>query len=160
MVEGCRLPVRMHGTEEWPLAEIISIKEELGIIVYYVHYVDFNKRLDEWVLEDDLDTRKVQFPRKDGLTTGQNTTGVSTPKRLISTSRPTSPVHHQTPDVQVNGSAVLAAALQKKINRKRKTTSISAPPLTPSSIISCKNLDVSIEKQQNMNIIHSSVKLR
>lgn len=87
--------------------------------------------MDEWVPEEDLDTRKVQFPRKDGLTTGQNTTGVSTPKRLISTSRPTSPVHHHIPDVQVNGSAVLAAALQKKINRKRKAPSISAPPLTP-----------------------------
>jgi histone acetyltransferase HTATIP len=78
-----------------------------------------------------LDTRKVQFPRKDGLTTGQNTTGVSTPKRLISTSRPTSPVHHHNQDVQVNGSAVLAAALQKKINRKRKAPSISNPPMTP-----------------------------
>lgn len=81
-----------------------------------------------------MDTRKVQFPRKDGLTTGQNTTGVSTPKRLISTSRPTSPVHQQnTPDLQVNGSAVLAAALQKKINRKRKAPSNIAPPLTPAT---------------------------
>lgn len=90
-----------------------------------------NKRLDEWVREEDLDTRKVQFPRKDGLTTGQNTTGVSTPKRLISTSRPTSPVHHQ--DVQVNGNTVLAAALQKKFNRKRKAPSISTTttPATP-----------------------------
>lgn len=85
--------------------------------------------------EEDLDTRKVQFPRKDGLTTGQNTTGVSTPKRLISTSRPASPVHQ---DVQVNGNTVLAAALQKKFNRKRKAPSISAtapptpvPPATP-----------------------------
>jgi hypothetical protein len=34
------LPVRMHGTEEWPLAEIISIKEEFGTTGYYVHYVD------------------------------------------------------------------------------------------------------------------------
>lgn len=77
--------------------------------------------------EEDLDTRKVQFPRKDGLTTGQNTTtgGTSTPKRLISTSRPTSPIH-QTPEV--NGSAVLAAALQKKFNRKRKAPPISATP--------------------------------
>lgn len=96
-----------------------------------------NKRLDEWVPEEDLDTRKVQFPRKDGMTTGQNTTGVSTPKRLISTSRPTSPIHHHTPDIQVNGSAVLAAALQKKINRKRKAPSLSVstplPPMTPTT---------------------------
>lgn len=37
-----------------------------------------NKRLDEWVTEESLDTRKVHFPRKDG---GSNT-GVSTPKKL------------------------------------------------------------------------------
>lgn len=81
-----------------------------------------NKRLDGWVMEDYLDTRKVQFPRKDGTTTGQNT-GVTTPKKQITlpsiptTSRPTSPI---SGNELVNGSAVLAAALQKKINRKRK----------------------------------------
>lgn len=96
--------------------------------------------MDEWVREDDLDTRKVQFPRKDGMATGQNTTtGVSTPKqRLISTSRPTSPINLQTPEVQLNGNAVLAAALQKKFNRKRKTPSISTsappPPLLPPNV--------------------------
>lgn len=83
-----------------------------------------NKRLDGWVMEDFLDTRKVQFPRKDGTTTGQNT-GVTTPKKLVlpalpTTSRPTSPV---SGNELVNGSAVLAAALQKKINRKRKVCS-------------------------------------
>lgn len=75
-------------------------------------------------MEDFLDTRKVQFPRKDGTTTGQNT-GVTTPKRLNlpaassmpTSSRPASPV---SGNELVNGSAVLAAALQKKINRKRK----------------------------------------
>lgn len=39
-MEGCRLPVKMSGTEEWPLAEIISIREEDGALTYYVHYVD------------------------------------------------------------------------------------------------------------------------
>lgn len=125
--EGCRLPVRMYGTDDWPLAEIISIRDVNGKPMFYVHYVDFNKRLDGWVTEEFLDTRKVQFPRKDGTTTGQNT-GVTTPKKVIlnmSTaaivpiqSRPTSPVSSN--EQLVNGSAVLAAALQKKNNRKRK----------------------------------------
>ncbi|GLV35829.1 Tat interactive protein 60kDa [Carabus blaptoides fortunei] len=165
LLEGCRLPVRMQGSDDWPLAEIISIKDEKTTKSYYVHYVDFNKRLDEWVSEEALDTRKVQFPRRDGNTTG---TGVSTPKKthigggggggagaggiptpvgvstgasvlasssvppsapsglVVSTptgppvSRPASPV---APEL-VNGSAVLAAAIQKKINRKRKGTSL------------------------------------
>lgn len=86
-----------------------------------------NKRLDEWVMEEYLDTRKVQFPRRDGTTTGQNT-GVTTPKKqnippapftgAIINSRPTSPII--TNNDLVNGSAVLAAAIQKKLNRKRK----------------------------------------
>ncbi|XP_034119045.1 histone acetyltransferase Tip60 [Drosophila nasuta] len=100
LTEGCRLSVRMHKTDDWPLAEIVSIKELDGRRQFYVHYVDFNKRLDEWVNEDDLDTRKVQFPRRDGPQTGTNT-GVTTPKRhhslAGSVSRPTSPQPQSTP---------------------------------------------------------------
>ncbi|EDW37492.1 GL21384 [Drosophila persimilis] len=96
LTEGCRLPVRMHKTDDWPLAEIVSIKELDGRRQFYVHYVDFNKRLDEWVNEEDLYTRKVQFPRRDGSQTGTST-GVTTPQRhhslAGSVSRPTSPQH-------------------------------------------------------------------
>lgn len=79
--------------------------------------------------EDCLDTRKVQFPRKDGTTTGQNT-GVTTPKKQIALpaipnqSRPSSPV---SGNELINGSAVLAAALQKKISRKRKVCGVLPP---------------------------------
>lgn len=93
--------------------------------------ISVNKRLDDWVGEDCLDTRKVQFPRKDGTATGQNT-GVTTPKRFISNSmgplgsnltmsRPTSPKAENENDL-VNGNTVMAAAIQKKINRKRKVS--------------------------------------
>lgn len=97
-----------------------------------------NKRLDEWVTEEDLDTRKVQFPRRDGTQTGAST-GVTTPKRHLtsasgsgvgaaisgnfgSVSRPNSPPPASTTGNSeiVNGNTVLAAALQKRINRKRK----------------------------------------
>ncbi|XP_030245692.1 histone acetyltransferase Tip60 [Drosophila navojoa] len=140
LTEGCRLSVRMHKTDDWPLAEIVSIKEQDGKRQFYVHYVDFNKRLDEWVNEDDLDTRKVQFPRRDGPQTGTST-GVTTPKRhhslAGSVSRPTSPQPQNAGGLSgaiaggsmansnsgtelVNGNNVLAAALQKRINRRRK----------------------------------------
>lgn len=102
-----------------------------------------NKRLDEWVTEDRLDLRKVQFPRKDG----SKEPGSATPKRIglgggqipssagsvtpqpvekeRQTSRPTSPVSSLTPDF-ISGSTVLATALQKKMSRKRKGTSLEA----------------------------------
>ncbi|XP_059045075.1 histone acetyltransferase Tip60 isoform X4 [Achroia grisella] len=138
LVEGCRLPVRMQGGDDWPLAEIISIKDIRGQRGFYVHYVDFNKRLDEWVGETWLDTRKVQFPRRDGAPTGGTTTPKKThigsggavmpnfitslpgePRQLIS--RPASPTLGHDSTSLVNGGAVLAAALQKKMNRKRKS---------------------------------------
>lgn len=130
------------------LAEIISIKDVQGTKCYYVHYVDckyfiqhsifvtrrcffsvlVNKRLDEWVTEESLDTRKVHFPRKD-IGPG---TGVTTPKKIhigsgigsgissgistsAQTSRPCSPILNNAE--LLNGNAVLAAALQKKMNR-------------------------------------------
>ena len=34
---------------------------------YYVHYVDYNKRLDEWVTEERLDTRRITPPAKGPL---------------------------------------------------------------------------------------------
>ena len=111
VTEGSRLPVRMrhpgeekaaatfpesqNGFEEWPMAEILSIRTtDGGVSQYYVHFVDYNKRLDEWVTEDRLDTRRIEPPSlKD-----DKTTGLSTPlRRTVSmatstvTSRPSSP---------------------------------------------------------------------
>jgi len=118
LTEGCRLSVRMHSSDDWPLAEVISIKDVGNMRYYYVHYIDYNKRLDEWVTEDRLDTRKVQYPRKDGMT-GTAGTGASTPNRkvenlsILSQSRPASPLSIP-PVVHNNDPTVLSAALQKK----------------------------------------------
>lgn len=94
------------------------------IFDFFIYVID-NKRLDEWVTEERLDTRKVQYPRKDGMTTGTSGTGASTPKikvepiSILSQSRPASPL--SLPPVVLNNDAtVLSAALQKKISRKRK----------------------------------------
>ena len=73
VTEGCRLPVRMkkgdfggedskEDPEEWPKAEILSMRTVDGINQYYVHFVDYNKRLDEWVTEERLDTRRIEPP--------------------------------------------------------------------------------------------------
>uniref|UniRef100_UPI00358F0CA0 histone acetyltransferase KAT5 isoform X6 n=1 Tax=Myxine glutinosa TaxID=7769 RepID=UPI00358F0CA0 len=86
ITEGCRLPVlrrNQQNEEEWPLAEILGIKEQNGRKQYYVHYVDFNKRLDEWVMYERLNVRRMQIPRKDAKTPTKNGSG--------SCSRPGSP---------------------------------------------------------------------
>ena len=91
----------MKNSEEWPKAEVISIRQIKGVVQYYVHYVDYNKRLDEWVTEDRLDARKIEFSQgKDDRSHANTlTTGLNTPKKAatvsvsvsVSSSRPSSP---------------------------------------------------------------------
>jgi len=141
VTEGCRLPVRMKNSEDWPKAEVICMRQNKGTLMYYVHYVDYNKRLDEWVTEDRLDTRKIEPPQgKDDRSHAATsaTTGVNTPKKVVNTvqpasctsvtnSRPTSPTLSdaltttptpQTDTVSITGPNVLQHALKKK---KRKS---------------------------------------
>ena len=48
--------------------QVISIRSAGGgLSQYYVHYVDYNKRLDEWVTEERLDTRRITPPAKGPL---------------------------------------------------------------------------------------------
>ncbi|XP_062481271.1 histone acetyltransferase KAT5, partial [Pezoporus occidentalis] len=54
------------------LAEILSVKDISGRKLFYVHYIDFNKRLDEWVTQERLDLKRVQGPRKEAKTPTKN----------------------------------------------------------------------------------------
>ncbi|XP_012722629.1 histone acetyltransferase KAT5 isoform X2 [Fundulus heteroclitus] len=121
IVEGCRLPVLRKNQEhedEWPLAEILSVKEVSGRKLYYVHYIDFNKRLDEWVTTERLDMKKLQFPKKEAKTPTKNG---------LSGSRPSSPereVVSERRDTETD------PALQKK---QRKSLDLNLPSATPPS---------------------------
>ncbi|CAG02868.1 unnamed protein product, partial [Tetraodon nigroviridis] len=94
IVEGCRLPVLRKNQEhedEWPLAEILSVKEVSSRKLFYVHYIDFNKRLDEWVTADRLDMKKLQFPKKEAKTPTKNGlpgSRPSSPEREVVTTAP------------------------------------------------------------------------
>ncbi|KAI9137749.1 acyl-CoA N-acyltransferase [Paraphysoderma sedebokerense] len=90
IIVGCKLMVLKHtsATEtEWRKAEILSIRfAERGEsqTEYYVHYVEFNKRLDEWVSASRLDLSTVEFPKakKGKSSTGKadsSKTGSSSP---------------------------------------------------------------------------------
>jgi histone acetyltransferase HTATIP len=67
---GCKLFVKklMQNQEsEFRKAEILSFRgptDDPSKMEYYVHYVEFNKRLDEWVPAERLDlTREIEFPK-------------------------------------------------------------------------------------------------
>ncbi|CAH2324981.1 histone acetyltransferase KAT5 isoform X1 [Pelobates cultripes] len=121
IVEGCRLPVLRKNQDnevEWPLAEILSVKDLSGKKLFYVHYIDFNKRLDEWVTHDRLDLKKIQFPKKEAKTPTKNG---------LSGSRPSSPEREVVSFSSIPLPQQNSIALTKV---QRKIPELILPPVT------------------------------
>uniref|UniRef100_A0A674AWS4 Histone acetyltransferase KAT5 n=1 Tax=Salmo trutta TaxID=8032 RepID=A0A674AWS4_SALTR len=142
VVEGCRLPVlrkNQENEDEWPLAEILSVKEIPGRKLYYVHYIDFNKRLDEWVTPDRLDMKKLQFPKKEAKTPTKNG---------LPGSRPSSPESEVRKSLDLNLQTATAPSRGKTLpTPKRKAESVSlATQVSPATPVPC--LPGSIEASQ------------
>ncbi|KAL4917502.1 hypothetical protein BDW62DRAFT_211193 [Aspergillus aurantiobrunneus] len=54
----------VHKDGEIRKAEILSVKHRKDGLAFYVHYVDFNKRLDEWIASSRLDlSQEVEWPQ-------------------------------------------------------------------------------------------------
>uniref|UniRef100_A0A8C9STK6 Histone acetyltransferase KAT5 n=1 Tax=Scleropages formosus TaxID=113540 RepID=A0A8C9STK6_SCLFO len=109
VIEGCRLPVlrkNQENEDEWPLAEILSVKEVASRKLYYVHYIDFNKRLDEWVTPDRLDLKKLQLPKKEAKTPTKNGLPGSRPSSPERDVRKSLDLSLQTPTAPPRGKTV------------------------------------------------------
>ncbi|KAM4620583.1 histone acetyltransferase KAT5b isoform 1-T1 [Polymixia lowei] len=133
VVEGCRLPVlrkNQENEDEWPLAEILSVKEIPGRKLYYVHYIDFNKRLDEWVTPDRLDMKKLQFPKKEAKTPTKNG---------LPGSRPSSP------EREVVRAAPHPPDTQRERGMVRPAPQPPDFPLRPSNVPTRKSLDLNLQ---------------
>lgn len=66
-LDQLRVGVKLHtlhaASNEYRLAEILSIQSRKSAPFFYVHYDEFNKRLDEWVPASRFDlSREVEFP--------------------------------------------------------------------------------------------------
>ncbi|XP_070622834.1 histone acetyltransferase KAT5 isoform X3 [Erythrolamprus reginae] len=180
VTEGCNLPVLRRNQEnedEWPLAEILSVKDISGRKLFYVHYIDFNKRLDEWVTHDRLDLKKIQFPKKEAKTPTKNGLPGSRPssperdvKRKVEVVSPATPIPVVSETTQAsvfpqNGSARRAVAAQP--GRKRKSNCLgtdeqdsqdssdgipSAPRMT-GSLVSDRSHDDIVTRMKNIECI-------
>jgi len=90
VTEGMLVPCLMAGSDEWSTAEIIKIRPALtssadtdGVgdaldetkRLFYVHYVDFNKRLDCWVAEDRLDLANARLKGQEPVETKKEDAG-------------------------------------------------------------------------------------
>jgi len=134
VIEGCELPVkRTDGTER--RAEVLSIRVFKGKQQYYVHYKDFNKRLDEWVDKSRLnlnDRDKVKFPTEKEKKGG----------RRFGNSNVSSPAHHS--------SSVLATSRpsSRKASPDKDTTDNNDKDSTPSSVHKKRKLNKKSTSQE------------
>lgn len=62
MKSGCEVYVDKDG--KCLLAEVLGSQKRSGKLVYYVHYVMYNKRLDEWIKPDKIDFHRPMYPPK------------------------------------------------------------------------------------------------
>lgn len=78
--EGAHLMVLMVKEKDYFPAEVLSVKKNAdGVYQYYVHWTEFNRRLDEWVGVDRMDLTNISYgqPLKD--TKLQSASRASTP---------------------------------------------------------------------------------
>ncbi|KAK6749406.1 hypothetical protein RB195_001799 [Necator americanus] len=62
IVEGCRLMVKMTTQNEYRDAEVLLVRSDPSR--FYVHYIDCNRRLDEWVGPENLNLDSLRMPQK------------------------------------------------------------------------------------------------
>ncbi|GMT24720.1 hypothetical protein PFISCL1PPCAC_16017 [Pristionchus fissidentatus] len=85
ITEGCRIMARMTTTRQWHDAEVISVRvNPEGTYAFYVHYLECNRRLDEWVEVDDVNVSTLRLPVK-GAQKGTVVPARIPPKSEVST---------------------------------------------------------------------------
>ncbi|PIO59539.1 hypothetical protein TELCIR_18996, partial [Teladorsagia circumcincta] len=86
VVEGCRLMVKMTTQNEYRDAEVLLVRNDPPR--FYVHYIDCNRRLDEWVPAENLNLESLRMPqkgKKGGVTQSVESTSASgSPEREMS----------------------------------------------------------------------------
>ncbi|KAI5799953.1 acyl-CoA N-acyltransferase [Geopyxis carbonaria] len=125
---GIKLYVYHTGSSAHRLAEILSIGERAGAPRYYVHYNEFNKRLDEWVTPDRLDlSREVEWPRPDKPS--------KKPPAAAAAAAEAPPASTTRAQKRPRGSASGATPAQKAPKRPKTTTAATpATPVTPGPV--------------------------
>lgn len=107
--------ISLKGESEYRKAEIILAREtnkQPSTLEYYVHYVEFNKRLDEWVPYKRLDfNRGVEFPKPNHKKTKKSSSNVDT---SATTSRASTPIRRQRTTEEI-GTPVHDDALPEEI---------------------------------------------
>jgi histone acetyltransferase HTATIP len=69
-------------------AEIVSTRENDGIHEFYIHYVNFNRRLDEWVTVDKMNLNELAPPSSSTTSSSSSSNNISQEMTITPQSRP------------------------------------------------------------------------
>ncbi|CAG8603602.1 8819_t:CDS:1 [Funneliformis caledonium] len=127
---GCKVYVELKkekiDTQEFRKAEVLSIRSHNDKSEYYVHFVEFNKRLDEWVGLERIDlSREIERPTKK-----RNGKGGNQYRDSDTPSRVGSPLREITGRSGGVGSSV---GQKRKISALEETPTPNARATTPST---------------------------
>ena len=131
--EGFRVPVKLKSGD-WHYAEILSKKETPGSTLYYVHFEDFNKRLDDWVTVEKMDLTKMELVKKDLKPPLKAGSRQSSPERELNGSQKKVPMVGRKR--KINEDDPMLSAFQVEMPRPQSTPSIkleSSSQLTENS---------------------------
>lgn len=136
-IDGCLVPVTMpDGTVR--KGEVLGTRKGRQTREYYIHYSEFNKRLDEWVAEGRLQFDEIKAPKKGG---GEEKKGSSRDKKKDSRKR-------KKGDKDKDETAAAADGAQDKKEEKeparknpRMTGSLAAPDSGHDNVTRMKNIN-------------------
>ena len=102
---GCKLQVlKIIGDESfWREGEVLATRQQSSGLEFYIHYINFNKRLDEWVPVDRMDFTTVVLPKPEPAKKEY--------KKKHNSSHKKSSVERSSSDATVSASADAAAGV-------------------------------------------------
>ncbi|CAF0932594.1 unnamed protein product [Adineta steineri] len=172
MTEGCHVPVFMDIQQTFVPAEIVSIRENNGVSEFYIHYVNFNRRLDEWVTVDKMNLKELAPPST--TTSSSSTNNISQEMPITPQPRtvppPTTTTTASTSSETPSGNTTTfflsddADALNSDLSRAATLPSMTNPlPATSTTTVPTKTRGNgnnhhsgvhSVTKVKNINLIH------
>jgi len=148
-------------------AEIVSIREHNGVHEFYIHYINFNRRLDEWVTVDKMNLTELAPPSSSSSSNNLSQDIPITPQpRTVPTSATTASTSSETPSGNTTTFFLSddADLLNSDLSRAAALPSLTDPlPATPTTIIPTTTRGNgnahhggahSVTKVKNINLIH------
>jgi len=108
-----------------------SFSTSSSCAVYYIHYVDFNKRLDEWVTADRLDlssASKITFPKPEDKKDVEKTPRDTKKRKIEDVHSPVDSPREQSPESPTESGSSAHLSFEQDLHRLREGGSMTQRP--------------------------------